>query len=480
MSTRKNTFMMAAYEVLVYIAPLITAPYIARVLGTYGTGIYSYTYSIAAYFVILIQLGVNLYGRREIAGKLSIDERTESFWGIFGTLCISFLISTTLFLLLLRFCEDSVRVPLLWQFFVLIASFLDISWFFFGIEEFKYAISRNIIVKVLSVILVFLFIRSADDTLRYVALMSVTNLVSVLVMWIALPKYITKGRPSFKNILVHCKPLLILTVPVLSIQLYSITDKVFIGLLMDMDSVGIYENMYKLSRVPVALITTIGTVLLPRITNMIASGREKETYRYVEKSLSLTLMIASACGFGLIGIAPWLVRWYYGDSFISGTAVLQILSGILLVIAWGNVFRNQFIIPRNMDQIYLTSVVSAAGINIVLNFFFIPLWGMIGAAIASVISELVVCVYQSVKIRTWFNFRKLLLVNLQYPLCGAIMCAIVTLLGRAINSTTTWAILVMVLIGGLCFIGMVLISESLTKTDALKSELHRICIHFRG
>lgn len=472
MSTRKNTLLMAVYEILIYIAPLITAPYIARVLGTSGTGIYSYTFSIASYFIISIQLGVSIYGRREIASKLTKEERTKSFWSIFACLFISFFISSVAFFVVLSLSSNEIKQYLIWQYLMLIAGWLDIGWFFFGIEEFKLAVSRNIVVKVFSLVLVFLLIHTENDTLKYVILMAATNVISVLVMWIALPKYLNKGKICIQDILQNLKPLLILAVPVISIQLYSLTDKVFLGLMMDLDSVGIYENMYKLSRVPVALITTMGTVLLPRITNMLAMGKEKETYKYIDKSLSLTLIIASACSFGLISISPWLVPWYYGTAFISGVPVLQVLSLVLFIIAWGNIFRNQFIIPRKLDSIYLVSVVAAAVINIGLNLLFIPIWGVVGAAIASVLSELVVCIYQCFRIKDSFDFLDLVKRNIQYIIAGAIMCVLVNIMGRVLDRCSIATILLLTISGCIIYILTVYIFETITKTKVMKNEIH--------
>lgn len=474
MNMRKNTIMMAIYEVLIYIAPLITAPYIARILGTKGTGIYSFTYSIAGYFVIAIQLGVSMYGRREIAGKLDVNERTETFWGIFSVLGITFIVSSFVYVFVIIICRSEFKVYFLWQYLVLVAGWLDIGWFFFGIEEFKLAVSRNVVVKLLSLVLVFTLIKNSTDTLKYVILMATTNLISVVVMWIALPKYITRTKFSINKAFSHFKPLLILAVPVLSIQLYSITDKVFIGMMMDMDSVGIYENMYKLSRVPVALITTVGTVLLPRITNMIAAGREQETYSYIEKSLSITIILGSACSFGLIGIAPWLVEMYYGKDFVSGIPILQILSIVLLILAWGNVFRTQYIIPRKLDRIYLVSVVSAAIINIILNTVMIPIFGAIGAAIASIISELMVCIYQSYKIRENFNYTSMLKKNSIYFISGLLMASIVYIAGLMINRSTVLSVVILFFIGGVSYLITCLVLETVTKTRIMKDEINRL------
>ena len=474
MSTRKNTVLMAGYEVLIYLIPLIVAPYLSRVIGPAGIGIYSYTYSIAGYFVIIIQLGVSLYGRREIASQLTEYSRTQTFWGVFISISIMFVISIVGFCMLVIYFNESMKTALLAQIFVLIGAWLDISWFYFGIEDFKIAITRNIIVKVLSMLLIFIFVKSEDDSLKYVLIMSVSSLLSVAVMWISLPRKICKCKISIHDVLKHIKPLFILAIPVISIQLYSMTDKVILGLLMDIDTVGIYDNMYKLSRVPIALITTIGTVMLPRITNMIASGEGDRTYSYIHRSFIITSALGSLCCFGLIAISSKFVELYFGPAFNAGVPTLRILSLVLIVISIGNVFRTQFIIPRKLDSIYVISVVAAAVINILLNCLLIPILGLVGAAISSLIAEVVVCIYQCFKIRKSFNYAALFMQASKYHISAIIMCVAVMGFGYVYDEASLIIVVLQVILGLTIFITSTIVFEKIANEKVITYELKRL------
>lgn len=416
-SIRKNSIFMVIYEIAVYLAPFITAPYVARVLGTYGTGIYSYSFSIVSYFVIFVQLGVSLYGRREIASCLTREKKTQTFWAIWTIETIMFVFSLISFLTSSFFVEDNdLRISLYIQTFYLMGGWLDISWLYFGVEDFKIAVSRNVIVKVLSLIAVFIFVNTKDDTLLYVFIMSLSNFLGVIVMWLTLRRHVDAPKLDWVEIKKHISPMFKMFIPVLSIQLFSLTDKLCLGLLSSIDDVSIYDNAYRISRVPVAFITTIGTVMLPRMTKYVAEKNEDMIKHYFNKSLTITFVLGLFSASILIGVAPAFIPLYLGESFTDAILVLQLLSIVLVPIAWGNAFRSQYILPQKLDNLYLKSVLYAAIINIVLNLVLIPLWSTTGAAVASIASELIICIYQSIKIKNSFDFRNLIKKNIAYLL----------------------------------------------------------------
>lgn len=474
MSTRKNAIWMAMYEIFIYICPLITAPYIARVLGTYGTGVYSYTYSIVSYFVVLTQLGVNLYGRREIASCLNLEERSKTFWGIWIIETGMFLLSSVAYVVFLLIYDTDMKTAFLIQYLTLLGAWLDISWLYFGVENFKVAVSRNIIVKVFSLFAVFIFVKEPSDVNIYVFIMAFTNTISVVVMWITVGRYISLISIKTEMLKKHFIPLLKMFIPVLSTQLFSMTDKVFLGVMTSVDAVGIYENAYKISRVPVALITTIGTVLLPKMTKLNAEGKEKESLRYFDKSLSITLFIGIGCAFGLIGVANPFIPLYLGDRFKGAIIILQLLSLVLIAISFGNAFRTLFILPRKMDNLYLKSVLLAALTNIVLNTLLIPRWGAIGAAIASVLAEFLICVYQTYKIREYFNIPKLLRKNVKYLLSGGLMLGVLF----GVSPLLHWNVLIVlgaqIMLGGITYLITSIGFERFCKEEEVLTEILNI------
>lgn len=467
---RKNAMFMAIYEVALYLMPFITAPYIARVLGTYGTGVYSYTYSIASYFMVLTQLGVKMYGRREIAACLTREERSKTFWGIWAVETVMFLISSIGYGIFLTVYQTELKTAFLMQYLIIAGAWLDISWLYFGAEDYKIAVTRNVLIKFISLILVFLLIRSKEHYNRYVLIMSMSNLLSVAIMWLTLKKHVSFAKITEKDIRVHGIPMVKLFIPVLSVQLFSMTDKVFLGAMASTDAVGVYENAHKISRVPIALITTIGTVMLPRMTKLIAQGREKEASRYFEKSLSLTFVIGLACAFGLIGIAPTFIPLYLGTGFLDAVIVLQLLSLVLVAIAWGNAFRTQFILPKKMDSLYIRSVLYAAMINVVLNFILIPKYSEVGAAAASVIAEFTICVYQSIKVRQYFDFRKIISSNLKYIAAALVMTLSIWLITPCIHINLLATLVFQIILGGTVFIGVCCLLEWVSKEWVILDE----------
>lgn len=471
---RKNAVLMAIYEVALYLMPFITAPYIARVLGTYGTGVYSYTYSIASYFVILTQLGVKLYGRREIAACLTMEERSKAFWGIWMVETCMFTISSVGYGVLLAVYRTEFKTAFLLQYLIIAGAWLDISWLYFGVEDYKIAVSRNILIKFVSLVLVFLLIQKKEDYNLYVFIMALSNFLSVAIMWVTLKKHVCLIPITKQDAMTHVAPMVKMFVPVLSVQLFSMTDKVFLGAMASTEAVGIYENAYKISRVPIALITTIGTVMLPRMTKLIAQGKEKEAGRYFEKSLSLTFAIGLACAFGLISVAETFIPLYLGPDFLDAVAVLQLLSLVLVAIAWGNAFRTQFILPKRMDSLYIRSVLYAAVINIVLNAILIPSYSIVGAAAASVIAEFVICIYQSVKIRRYFNYRKIIGENLKYVASAFCMSLAIYYVTRNMDCGLLIKLMVQIILGGTVFLSVCCLLEWISKDWVILDEAGKL------
>lgn len=448
---RKNAVFMMIYEVAIYLSPLITAPYIARILGTYGTGVYSYTVSIATYFMVLTQLGVKMYGRREIATCLTREERSKTFWGIWIIESVMFLVCTVTYGTFVLLYDTDLKIAFALQYMTIASAWLDISWMFFGVEDFKIAVTRNVLVKFLSMILVFALVRKREDYNLYVLIMAASNLASVVIMWLTVKKHISFVSLTAEDIRKHWMPMVQMFIPMISIQLYSMTDKVFLGAMKSTDAVGIYENAYKIARMPVQLIASIGMVMLPRMTQLIAQGREKEADGYFEQSFSITFIIGLTCAFGLIGIAKTFIPLYLGSEFTESIIILQLLSLFLIAIGWGNPFRNQFILPKKMDSLYIRSVLFGAILNIVLNSILIPLFSTIGAAVATLIAEYAICVYQCWKIRQFFDFKKIMLDNAKYVLCAVGMCVIVALLGDKMGGSPYVKLIVQVVVGGSAF-----------------------------
>ena len=263
----KNFIFNAVYQLLIYVFPLITIPYVSRVLGVNNIGIYSYTYSIVYIFMLLAQLGINNYGNREIARhRDDIIERSRLFLSIYTFQIITCFIMIVGYCLFLLSVEQNYSTIFYVQTIFLISVFFDINWFYFGLEKFKITITRNLIIKVLSVIFIFLFVKEKDDLWKYSLILAVATLLSQMYLFTILHKYVKFVKFSLIDVLSHIKGILVLFIPVVSFAVYRVMDKTMIGYFSSVTELGYYENAERIINIPISVITALGTVMLPRMS----------------------------------------------------------------------------------------------------------------------------------------------------------------------------------------------------------------------
>ncbi|GAE88928.1 flippase [Acetivibrio straminisolvens] len=476
---RKNVILMTIYEILVLILPFVTMPYVSRILGPEGVGLYAYSNSIVSYFVLISLLGIQLYGKREIA-KVNHDEMTRSkvFFEIYLIQLIMSIISLGIYAFFILTTNDGIRTLLVIQLVILVSSCLNIDWFYFGIEKFKMTVTRNLLVKALSLVLIFVFIKEPGDLSKYVFIMSFSTFFSHFVMWFSLSKYVKRSKIDTHAVIKRFKPIVMLFIPVLAIQLFSIVDKTMLGLMADKQQVGFYENANRIARVPISIITSLGTVMLPRMTNLIANGQKQATERYIEKSLIFTMFLTFGCVFGIFGVADTFVPLFLGKSFAESASLVKVLSAILVFVSWGNVFRTQYILPKGMDTLYTKSVVYAAILNIILNAILIPVLQAFGAAIASVISEALICIYQLFKIRNEFKIIQYIKPCLKYLVSGMIMGAIVSITGSVLRGGAG-TVLLQIAIGIFVYFDLSIVFEIIQNQMFIALEIRKVFLRLK-
>lgn len=397
-TVKKNFIYNLMYHILILIIPLITAPYISRIIGVNGVGVYSYTYSIVYYFMLLVILGLNNYGNRSIA-KVRDDKNklSKTFLSIYSFQIIMGIIMVVFFLIYLCcFAVDYKNIFLIDTLFIISAMF-DINWFFFGMEKFKVTIIRNLIVKIMSLLLIFIFVRKPGDLWIYTLIMALTTLISQLLIWPYLLKEISIVKISKSDILKHIKPNLVLFLPIIAISIYKIMDKIMLGILTNIDEVGYYENAEKIVQLPTTIISTLGAVMLPRISNIISKNKIEEAKIYIGKSIYFVMFLSYAMMFGLIAIGKDFAPIFYGLSFEKTGTLIALLSITIPFLSFASVIRTHFLIPAEKDKIYVVSVFMGAIINLIMNIIFIPKYKSIGACFGTISAEAVVMIYQCLK-----------------------------------------------------------------------------------
>jgi O-antigen/teichoic acid export membrane protein len=470
---KKNFIYSVGYQILNIILPIITAPYLSRIVGATNLGIYSFTHSVASYFVLIAMLGLNNYGNRAIAAIRDNRLKTsKTFWEIYCVQVVSTIIIIISYGVYLNYFAINTTISTIWFLFVLSALF-DINWFYFGIEQFKLTVTRNIIIKIISVILIFILVKTKEDLWKYTLIMSVGTLTSQLILWFYLRRYINLVKISLSEIIKHIKPLFILFIPVIAVSIYTIMDKIMIGLLSTMTENGYYENAQKIMIFPTGIITALGVVMLPQISNLVSKGEVSKIKNYISNSMMFTTITSIAIAFGLAGIAPVFAPVFFGTEFIPSGNVMTILSITVVVIAWANVIRTQYLIPHFKDKVYVISVIIGAFINLMFNVFLIPGYGAVGAAIGTVFAEISVAIYQTWAVRKELDISLYIRNGIPFILIGTVMFLIIKVIGTLMGISVI-TVIVEILVGATIYIILSLIYLIKTKNPIAKNFISKL------
>jgi len=448
----KNYIYNTMYQILVLIAPLITTPYVSRVLGVTNIGIYQYSQSIANYFVLIGAVGTTLYGQREIAYLYNKPrERSVAFWEIEIFRLVTTTICTILYFLI--FCIHG-SYPQIYAILALevIATAFDISWLFMGMENFKITVIRNTIIKLTGVICVFLFVKSPDDLGIYTMCVTAPLLLGNLSLWFSLKTYLVKTGLTAALLITGIKqrlrPILVLFLPQVAQDVYLLLDKTMIGVLgSNIDQVGYYSQGQKIVKIVLMVVTSLGTVMLPTMSAFFARGDTEGIKKSVKTAFRFIYMLSFALLFGLCAIAPRFVPIFYGTGYDPVINLIIIISPILVIIATSNVIGKQYLLPTNQQKAYTLSIIAGACVNFFLNMLLIHFWDAVGASIATVIAELAVTMVQCWHVKDQLPLKQCLTSGIRYGVYGIIMFLVVRCVGALLPQGKVWALGVMIIIG---------------------------------
>lgn len=441
-SVKKNFLYNSAYQILTMILPLVTSPYVARVLGADGIGINSYTYSIVYYFVLFAKLGLQNYGNRTIAIVRNDKKKlNQTFSDLYALHAIITLVVMAAYLGYVTAFGGQYKLIFLLQGGYLIGQLLDISWFFFGIEEFKVTVMRNTIIKVLVVVCTLLFVKDANDIWIYAAILAFGSAIGDSSVWLNIKRYVTFVKPDLRSFGTHFKGMLIYFIPATAVSLYKVLDKIMLGAMAGTVQTGLFENSEKIINICLGLVTALGTVMMPRMTNLIARGKKEEGQKLIRQATDLSYVASFAMAFGIIGVANVFSTVFWGEEFASCGGLMSVLALSVIFSAIANVIRSQLLIPQGMEKLYISSVCFGAVVNLVVNMIFIPKWQAAGAVLGTVAAEGTVFAIQMFFTRKEMPHGKLLLKNIYFAFLGLAMCILCRLIGDRLGASISTLIL---------------------------------------
>lgn len=442
MKVIRNYLYNAGYQILNMLLPLITVPYIARVLGAHDVGINEYTNSWVTFFYLIGQMGITLYGNREIAyHRDDIFKRSKTFWEIESLQVLTISLSLVAYLAAVFLFSTTFKYYFLMQGLWIIATGVDVSWYFMGLENFKVTVVRNALVKLASVVLIFTFVKSTADLSIYILILGGSQLVGNLTLWPYLKGNIEwvpirQWRP-FK----HFYPSLLLFIPTITTQVYLVLNRIMLGHMATQADLGNFGQSDKIVKFVLAIVTATGTVMLPHVANQFAKGDIRGVRNSLYASFDFVSSVSIPMMFGLMAISHQFAPWFLGSGFKMSGEIMFIESPIIVFIAWSNVTGTQYLMPVNRVKEYTTSVTIGAVSNIVFNVFLIAAWGANGAALATVGSEFLVTAAQMVMIRKTISRRKMFHETWKYLLAGIIMFLVVYRISETIQMTISNLIL---------------------------------------
>lgn len=424
-SVSNNIIYNMAFQLFTTFIPVIITPYISRTLGLENNSIYSFVETVVTLIAIFGTIGTFLYGSRKVAyvrdNKYNLSKCTYEI--IFLKLI---LLVPLLLLYIIFFCiTGKYKLYFLISIITIISSSLEITWFFNGLEEFKLITIRNFIIKMCFVISLFLFVKTENDLTNYFWIVVINGFVSNICMYPLLKRYIYPLKEVNKlNVFSHLKESFVLFIPQSANYIYSYSDKIMLGLLTPtLTNVGIYDYAYRIVKMIISLLQSIGYALLSRIANLSSKNDEDGIKKYINLSIKFTLFLSLPMMFGLIGISKVFVPLYLGNEYIETSKVIYYLCPLVLITSLNSVLGVQLLLAVKKDVEYIRCTVLGAVINIALNFALIPKYGIIGACITSLLSEFVVLILE-----TFYSYRFLHLKQIAYSFIRYFGCSIVILI----------------------------------------------------
>ena len=456
-SISKNYLYNLFYQILVIVMPLITTPYLSRVLGAEAIGIYSYTLSIATYFILFGTLGISLYGQREIAYVQEDDKkRSITFWEILFLKIITMTISIFIFWVTYGM-HGQYKIYYRILVIVLISQCIDISWFFQGIEEFKKTVIRNSIVKLIFAICIFMFVKSPNDLIKYIVIIAGANLFGNMSLWMYIPKYIQKVAIKDLHVFKHLKPTILLFIPQIAVQIYTVLDRTMLGIIIeDKSEVGFYEQAQKVVKLLLTLITSLGTVMVPRMASTFAKGDKEQLKKYMYSSFSFVFFLAFPIMAGLILISGEFVPIFFGQGYEKVAVLINVIVPITLFIGLSNIIGTQYLLPTKRQTEFSISVIVGAIVNFILNIIVIKKYASIGASITTVIAEFLVTAVQFYFVRKEIDIKTVLRLSKNNIIATVIMFVIVYITTKVLTLHGIYSIIIQITEGCIIY-GIILI-----------------------
>ena len=445
---KKNYIYRLCYEIICFLVPLVTTPYISRVLGADGVGKYSFTYSVVAWFMLFGALGTESYGTREISrNREDKGNCSRLFWEIEFISILTCSLCLVLWGILICTVREYKFLFLALTPFLL-GTMFDISWFYVGQEKIKIFAICGSVSRIVSTILVFALVRTSDDLITYCIINSLILLGSDVLMWLNLPRFVQKIPISQISLKRHFKEICVYFVPTIASSIYYILDKTLIGVITkDPLENGYYEQAAKVISVAKAFsYFVLNSVLTARMSYLFAKEGAAAIRSRMEKSINAFLFLGFGAVFGLLGISGRMVPVFFGEGYAPVEGLIYMLLPVIILAGISNSLEYQYYVPGGKRAQSSRYIIAGAALNLILDIILIKIWGAKGAAAASILAELLLMILFLYNCEGCLGIKQLCGFSRKRIIAGLIMAFVVRTAGRIPMNGI--AVLLVQLIGG--------------------------------
>ena len=410
--------------------PVVITPYVSRIFEADGIGINGYTTANVTYFMLFCMLGISGYGQRTIAiNRNDKSAVSKIFWELQWIHFFTLIVTSAAYSLLVLFSEN-YSIYYVAHYSLLLSNFFDISWLYKAYEKFKNIAIRNILIKIFTLLFTFMFINEKDDLIIYIFIHSFGTLISNVSLWLGLKEYVIWTPFERLNLKRHFKDIMIFFLPTIAASIYSVLDRSVINWITHEEAQnGYYDQAFKLLQICNVIVQTLATVSSPRMSydyhnESIASFKEKLN-RYLRAMLMFSLPIS----FGVCAIACDLIPLYLGNGYGEVIKIVYVFMPLVVILGFSVYLDGLYLIPAGKRLQSSFAIIAGSITNLFLNYFLVSKFAAFGAAIATLITEILVSGIMIVLSKEIIKWKEIVKTFSKYFLFSIIMFFVVCKIG---------------------------------------------------
>ena len=465
----KNFIYNTGYQLLTIILPIITIPYVSRKLGANGLGIYSFTNAIVQNFALFGTLGITNYAIRQVAyfrddpKKLNYTFNIVFFFQLLLASC-SLLIY---FIFVLTKGRQYLYIYLI-QALMIVSAGIDVSWLFIGLEDFKKNVVRNTVVKIVGLILILLFVKGKKDVFLYALILSITQFTGQLLMFPYVYNLVDVKIPHLKEMVKIFLPVFLMFIPQIGIQVYTVMNKIFLGILDTKVQTGYFDVSDKISRIAVTIPLSVISVMYPRISNLYSKNDEIFAKEEIVKTIQIVHLVSFPLCMGIVGCSKWMIPWFFGKGYLPVIKIVSIMASIVIIMSFSTAIGDLYLLAKNHMKAYIRAIFAGSCISVIGNFLLIPILHAIGAAYSVVLAELIVLIVMLYEVKNELPIIKFFNNIYIYFLNSFMMFIVVYTVGLVFNTSSILTTFAQILIGIIIYVFLTIIDVTWARDYAIR------------